>query len=758
MVKARYIAYYYNKMFYAGVDGAMSTVYWSKYLDPANIPVFNYANINAQDGDVITGLQVTSDNKLKIYKKRSIWEMYPSGIADDGETNFDFRMLSQSIGCIYGTTIDELDGRPIFVSARGVELYDGTFNLISAPIDNYIKNLRQMHIGSSIITQDTADDWGAGSGTNIDTTTYSGSVAIKNSIICPGFTLSNWSAVTGTNIDTTSYVGKIAVLNTTIPSNYVSALYIDSPRNYGFGSTLWTKIKQSLIFNQNLSITGVSLILSKDSDSGNWAGNISIGIIDYNGNTIASCSGAIAALQAYDNYSFATYTFTSPANVSSGTYSIQIVPDNDNRYINVGTRGGAVGVPTGQDGATKIYTSGEWKTWKDRNFCFSLNVNTITANFTSQALMATNWSTWGAFTKSDIIPAGSSVTYYAKTAIDQASLTSATTFSIIDNSLINSTTGPWLQFYSEMSFPAGGSTPIISTMSINSIGMDTASYITQNLNAGTSWGSWTDFKADETKPTGSSINYYAITSTSSYNLSTNTAFPLTNNAPIPSTVGPYIKVISSFTRTDEIAAPMVNKYPITSLETDNNVMVGKVYDGRYHLFVSTDNTTKINNVDLVYQKTGEWTIFNDIYASATCIYNDYFYTGDSRDNGQVYKMFIKDTYNDNGGAYDAYWCSKVFDFGVFTNEKLFDSMWISAKNSGNWNLYVDYRLDGTINNWTTKSISLYNTYGEIVQKIPFAMSEPKQGRYIQYRIRNSNANEHFRFKKIQNVFEVLPTL
>jgi len=114
-------------MFYAGVDGARATLYWSKYLDYANVPVFNFLNINAQDGDVITGLFVTSDNKMKVSKTYSWWEVFPTGVDSTGETNFDFRNLSQKVGCLYGTTIDELNGYLVFAGALGVYMYDGSF-------------------------------------------------------------------------------------------------------------------------------------------------------------------------------------------------------------------------------------------------------------------------------------------------------------------------------------------------------------------------------------------------------------------------------------------------------------------------------------------------------------------------------------------------------------------------------------------------------------------------------------------------------
>jgi len=203
---------------------------------------------------------------------------------------------------------------------------------------------------------------------------------------------------------------------------------------------------------------------------------------------------------------------------------------------------------------------------------------------------------------------------------------------------------------------------------------------------------------------------------------------------------------------------MLNDFKIVYYGADMNVPVGKVYDGRYHLFVSTDNDTKYNNVDLVYQKTGEWTLFNDIYASAACIYRDDLMTGSSDNKGLVYTQFVDDLYNDNGSAYDSYWCSKVFDFDSFPSEKIFSCAWLSAKNSGDWNLNVDYRLDGTDSAWTSKSLDLNCSYGYVVGRIPFTMDQPRKGRYFQFRVGNSNANEHFLFKKLSVVFEVEPPL
>jgi hypothetical protein len=92
------------------------------------------------------------------------------------------------------------------------------------------------------------------------------------------------------------------------------------------------------------------------------------------------------------------------------------------------------------------------------------------------------------------------------------------------------------------------------------------------------------------------------------------------------------------------------------------------------------------------------------------------------------------------------------------SDKIFDAMYVSASNSGNWNLNVSYRLDGTDTAWTNKLCLLTNGYGYIVSKIPFTMDEPMQGRYIQFKIGNNNKNEYYKFKKLITTFAVEPPL
>ena len=623
-VNARYIAYWLNRSWWAGIDGQMATLWYSEYLDPMNIQPTNYLNINVQDGDIITGILKTSDNKLKVTKTYSTWEVYEksSGV-------FDFRNLSQNIGCLYQTTMDELNGYPVWLSHRGVELYDGSFNLISAPIDNYIKSLRQVETQSGILTQTTAADWGAGSGINIDTTTYSGSVAISS--------------------------GTTDQQNITLDPALASHYYTNGDQ-----------YRQKFIPAVSGDLTRCALTIRKNTTyNPTESGTLTFFITD---GSETHLSTATVNYSDLTNYS-ATYQNLPFQNVS--------LTAETTYYITLAT----VTVPSNS-------VSSRW-TWQSD--CYARgNLETMTAG---------------------------------------------TTYWINDSGI---STG-------DLNF-------------ITMIGSNTASFTSQSLNAGTGWGTWGTFTAGETKPSGSDIDYYVKVSTYSAGLASASLISVNNNVTIPSSVGPYIQVVSSFTRTDVTVTPKLNDFTINYYANDINVPIGKVYDGRYHLFVSTDNSTKINNIDLVYQKTGEWTVFNGMNVGAACIYRDNLLTGSSDNKGLVYTQFIPDQYNDNGNAYDSYWCSKVFDLDSFANHKIFNSLWLAAKNSGDWNLNVDYRLDGTDSAWTSKSLDLNCSYGYVVGRIPFTMDQPRKGRYFQFRVGNSNANEHFLFKKLSVVFEVEPPL
>lgn len=97
---------------------------------------------------------------------------------------------------------------------------------------------------------------------------------------------------------------------------------------------------------------------------------------------------------------------------------------------------------------------------------------------------------------------------------------------------------------------------------VNLEGSLTAFFVSKSF-AASNWKSWGNFSANDTQQMSSTINYYAVTATSTYNLCTNSLVSLTKGDVLYSDVGPYIQIISSLTRTDASVIPMIDSFTIT---------------------------------------------------------------------------------------------------------------------------------------------------------------------------------------------------
>jgi hypothetical protein len=280
---------------------------------------------------------------------------------------------------------------------------------------------------------------------------------------------------------------------------------------------------------------------------------------------------------------------------------------------------------------------------------------------------------------------------------------------------------------------------------------ESASFTTQSSQAG-SWGSWGTFTVDETKPTGSTINYWAITATSTYNLSTNTSFPLINGGSIDSAVGPYVKIISSFTRTNATAIPKLNELSITYYGANNDVPCGKVYKDAYYLSVNTGTASSSNDCMLVLQKNGDWTRYSNT-AGCLAVYRDNLYYGDSQDTGKLYRMEVPGLYTDNGNAYASYWTSKKIKLHPFYKTNVKD-LWITAAGIDG-DLDISYNFNDYLGSWYADTLSLTSTNGITSKKIPLLPST--YSRCFQFRVGNDDAVD-FRIKRLDLIYDSIPAI
>jgi len=610
--KGRLQVYYKDHLFKAGVDGGRSTLYWSVVNKPDDFGSYGSGSkfVGKDDGDVITGLLPFGD-RLIITKNYSTSQL----VGTDANT-WLVRPVSNNIGCLYQSTMALYKGQyPMWVSDRGVELFDGvSLTLVSEPVDNYIKALRQLNINSEIWTQDTAADWGAGSGTNIDTTTYSGSVAISES--------KGWGA-----LEKNISGGTATELNFGTNSMYAQTFYCDG----GFVSEVQVNV---------YSYGGMTLKVG--------IGNSNFAFIASQTRTFAD--GAVG----YQSFTFSTTTLT-----ANTTYSI-IVQKTD-----------------GTDANDYIYKFSD-----------------------------------GTYAK------GTAYTY--------------------------SFPGTWTQSATDdLGFYVYG-----TTFTCNA-----ASYTSQILTA-TSWGSWGAFTAGNTVPSGSAISYYVKTSTASDNFASKPLVSVTNGGAINSTTGNYIQVIASFTRTDATVVPKLDDFNITYYQTNGNNPQAIAYKDAYYLSVSTGDNSTINNVILKFDKNMKWTIFNNLNMGSACLFRSDLMMGSGQNAGMIHKLDVSGIYADSGNAYQSYITTKILDLGSPIQQKQFFSRWINAKNSGDWSIYYDYRLDGSTGDWTTGTVDLSDSDNLIFKKLNFA-DKPKAN-YIQLRINNNTVNQHFNVRGLSLIYDTFP--
>ena len=579
MVKGLYHCFYKNRMFRAGVTGFLSTLYWSELIDPANGGTgTNFVYVSQDDGGFITGLYPSpTGDYLIIFKNTSIWGLYGD------YPNWRLKCINSSVGCLYNSSVDYLNNDIVFVSHRGIEKFDGlNLTLISEPVDKQIKALPQLNVGIASWEQTSAADWGAGTGTNIDTTTYNGSVAIENSI-----------------------------LHISSNSNSTEAAYFGSCENLYYQSLF--------IPNYNCQISSISF----------WA--------------------------------------RSSIEISTSSYLNVFILDTSSNVVSSGN----------------LYFIGIDTTTTGNKTKLNVNMSEILVYSTSTYILRISSSP--IFNNSS-----NSITFAGRTS---GELTKS--YIIVNNNKFNEGT---LWSY------------ILYGYNKN------ASYVSQSKLAN-SWGAWGNFIVNDTIPANSTIEYYAVTSTSVYNLSTNTPFRVYNNLPINSTVNPYIKIIGSFTRTDYAANPLLNNFTISWQSADNiNHPCGMVYQEAYYLAVASTVGTAYNNVVYRYNKNGIFEIFNNVFVNSWFNYRNSLYSGNSNENGYIYKWNNDSTYTDDSSYYTNYYITRIYDMDNPLADKIYKAIWVNCENSGN-PINIRYRLNGSSGDWTSATVLTNDTDKTTVKKV-----------------------------------------
>ena len=129
LTRAHFTAVWNNFAFYADVtiSGTLhpTRLYWSNFQDPGTWTSTDFANINRNDGQAITGIFPLGD-RLVIFKERSIWLAFFTG---DSDIPFVFQPSVSNVGCASGYSIQEVQNGLVFLSQDGIYFFDGNNSL-----------------------------------------------------------------------------------------------------------------------------------------------------------------------------------------------------------------------------------------------------------------------------------------------------------------------------------------------------------------------------------------------------------------------------------------------------------------------------------------------------------------------------------------------------------------------------------------------------------------------------------------------------
>lgn len=241
---------YKERMFVISTS-ASDTIYYSAIGDPTSWPGANLIKVSPGDGQDITGVVAIGNDKLLIFKEKSIYVLYVLGT---DTSSWQLKPLPKAVGCISFYTIRYFEGLVYFASADGIyrtdgfeiELLSGPLGLVSGIFNNPAFVDQPVHGG--IVNRQYVLSWAATYAYNIDLHTWttwsktalgyftdiSGGSLYGGSLI-PFFDV---AVVTGSAASSTRFLGMydpaVVISNSSTPTDPVSGSLIT--KIYDLGS------------------------------------------------------------------------------------------------------------------------------------------------------------------------------------------------------------------------------------------------------------------------------------------------------------------------------------------------------------------------------------------------------------------------------------------------------------------------------------------------------------------------------------------
>lgn len=757
--------YMNNRMFYSGIAATPSIVWYSELNDPTNVEPFDYIDVNVSDGDQITGLFLSGGNPY-CTKYYSTWTIPEVSVGV-----FQVRPVSLTIGCLYESTMQTYLGQyPMWMSSRGIEMYDGQFELISLPINNTILSLWQMTKQQSILTQPDSSNWGDGTSVNVSTSAFLGSIA---------FAPLTW---TQNVLPSAQQEYSIAISSSTQIQLVATNIGVLLSTNYGVTwsttSLPTTYIPDAVAMSLDGSKMGAVIPTDSGGDgavylsTGNGWYQVSGPDARY-GIAMSSNGSVITAGDANYGVDVSTNTGINWSHVNLGIGSGHKISTSYNGQVqSVCCDGGGVAITTNTFATSFIpsFSVGSYP-YQCSNYVSSSGViMSMVLSVPAQVWVSTNTgnsfsNTWN----NNILYSGIDDIAGSADGSKQIVLGGGTVSALMSSNY-GATWSPASQLPS-LNYPpslmaVNPSATAGAAINSNYLNTDyvyegniiwsSGTYTTPAIYASllSNWGTLTITDNQSVAGAGT-ISYSVATASTAYNLTTSTYQAIASGQSIPSNNGSWLSIMSNYSSGVTTTPPMTNSYTISYFGGNNMYPTSCIYKDRYYIGVSTNPTNAINDTVLVYDKNGQWSKLSG-HRGSMALYRQSLYYGDST-QGLVYADDVQGLYTDNGIPYDSNYTTKMFDYreldpgNSFCFKDLLEQ-WIRIEAIKAGTININYALDGS-STWTTLQALQYPA-GLSSQKLVFP-GYPKS-KMFQLNIDDNYGTNWFMIEGFGTTFNIEP--
>lgn len=140
-VTPQYVKFHKNRLYCANLNS--SIIYFSDAGNPSSFPVNNFIQVNTNDGQKITGLEILLDS-LIIFKGDSIFILTGEPLGAGNTTtigNLQLRKANSDVGCSAFRTIQRVGSQLIFAHTSGIYSFQNySTQLISQKVNLTFKN------------------------------------------------------------------------------------------------------------------------------------------------------------------------------------------------------------------------------------------------------------------------------------------------------------------------------------------------------------------------------------------------------------------------------------------------------------------------------------------------------------------------------------------------------------------------------------------------------------------------------------------